>query len=547
MAAKRTPLRSAFNLGGEAAEADRLLEDAFYETSDYQVVESRTDPRCFIVGRTGAGKSAVLKHLEEVHAEHVIRINPVNLSLPYITNLQAIRYLDSLEVNLDNFWNVLWRHVLLVEIIRHRYKVDSPVAKENFLVGLRDKLQNDKTKQAALAYLEEFEGRFWCETDERVREITDKLTERLSTEAGVAAGASGVKVNLGTNSSYENSTESRAQQVDRFQRIVNESQIARLNKMIDVLDDHILASPHDFRYVVIDDLDLEWVDERIANDLIRCLFSTVYSLQHVKHLKILVALRTNIFQELDFGRKGGGQEEKLRALVLDIRWTKMDLENLLDERVRVAAGEAGLSVSTISGLLPHANSTMGKPLDYLLDRTLLRPRDALAFVNECLRVGVGKSKLPWADIKTAEAAYSLGRIQALRDEWKGTYPGIGRVIEVFRRSPSRMTKEQFGALLDDIMVLPADPTFEGLKWVTDVSTAMMTSGPSTSWAERYSALLSVLYRIGLIGMSRGSTAAPAFHADDPGLVDHESNVEKANFFYVHRMFHQGLDVQTAAR
>ena len=62
--------------------------------------------------------------------------------------------------------------------------------------------------------------------------------------------------------------------------------------MIDVLDDHILESPHDYRYVLIDDLDLEWVDERIANDLIRCLFSTVYSLQHVKHLKILVALRT---------------------------------------------------------------------------------------------------------------------------------------------------------------------------------------------------------------------------------------------------------------
>lgn len=546
MAGKRTPLRSVFNLGGEAAEADRLLDEAFYETSDYQVIESRTDPRCFIVGRTGAGKSAALKRLEEVSPEHVIRINPVNLSLPYITNLQAIRYLDSLEVNLDNFWNVLWRHVLLVEIIRHRYKVDSPVAKDNFLVGLRGKLRNDKTKQAALSYLEEFEGRFWCETDERVREITDKLTEKLNAEAGVSAGAPGAKINLGTSTRYENSTESRAQQVDRFQRIVNENQLARLNKMIDVLDDHILASAHDFRYVVIDDLDLEWADERIANDLIRCLFSTVYSLQHVKHLKILVALRTNIFQELDFGRKGGGQEEKLRALVLNIRWTRVDLENLLDERVRVAAAEAGLAVSTIASLLPHANSTMGKPLDYLLDRTLLRPRDALAFVNEFLRVGVGKSKLPWSDIKTAETAYSAGRLQALRDEWKGTYPGIDRVTEVFRRSLGRIAKSDFALLLDDIMVLPAEPAFQGMKWVTDASMAMMTSGPTSTWAERYSPLLSVLYRIGLIGMSRGSSA-PIFHTDDRGLVDHVSNVERADFFYVHRMFHQGLDVQIAGR
>ncbi len=191
---------------------------------------------------------------------------------------------------------------------------------------------------------------------------------------------------------------------------------------------------------------------------------------------------------------------------------------------------------------------MGKPLDYLLDRTLLRPRDALAFVNECLRVGVGKLKLPWSDIKTAEGAYSAGRLQALRDEWKGTYPGIDRVLEVFRRSPARMTKAEFGNRLDDFMVLPAERNFAGVKWVTDVSTQLMTSGPDSTWADRYSALLSVLFRIGLIGLSRGpGSGAPVFQIDDPGFVNHDSNLEKAEFFYVHRMFHQGLDVQTASR
>ena len=546
MAAKRSPLRSAFNLGGEAAEADRLLEEAFYESSDYQVIESRSDSRCFIVGRTGAGKSAALKHLEDLNPEHVIRINPVNLSLPYITNLQAIRYLDSLEVNLDNFWNVLWRHVLLVEIIRHRYKVDSAEAKNNFLVSLREKVKGDKTKQAALEYLDEFEGKFWCETDERVREITDTLTEKLSAGAGIDTGVPGVRLNVKGDTSVESSYESRVEQVARFQRIVNESQLARLNKMVDVLDDHILASPHDFRYVVIDDLDLEWVDERIANDLIRCLFTTVYSLQHVDHLKILVALRTNIFQELDFGRRGGGQEEKLRALVLNVRWTRNDLELLLDERVRVAAEAASMPVSTIDGLLPHANATMGKPLNYILDRTLLRPRDALAFVNECLRVGVGKPKLPWADIKTAERAYSTGRVQALRDEWKGTYPGIDRVLDIFRRCPARMTKDDFSRRLDEIMLLPAAPSFEGVKWVTDASMAFMTAGATTSWSESYQPILAILYRVGLVGVSKGS-GAPTFHTDDPILVDHLGDLDKTEYFYIHRMFHQGLDAQVATR
>ena len=139
MSTKRPRLVSAINLGGEAAEADHLLEEAFYESSDFSVMESRVDHRCFIVGRTGSGKSAALKRLEDLNPAHVIRINPDNLSLPYITNLQAIRYLDSLEVNLDTFWNTLWKHVLLVEIIRHRYNVDSPDAKVNVLSHLKEK------------------------------------------------------------------------------------------------------------------------------------------------------------------------------------------------------------------------------------------------------------------------------------------------------------------------------------------------------------------------------------------------------------------------
>ncbi|CNL41460.1 Uncharacterised protein [Mycobacterium tuberculosis] len=44
----------------------------------------------------------------------MIRISPEDLSLPYITDLQVIRFMDSLNVKLDLFWIALWKHVLLV-------------------------------------------------------------------------------------------------------------------------------------------------------------------------------------------------------------------------------------------------------------------------------------------------------------------------------------------------------------------------------------------------------------------------------------------------
>src|SRR5207244_470620 len=118
---------------------------------------------------------------------------------------------------------------------------------------------------------------------------------------------------------------------------------------------------------VIDDLDREWVDERLANELIRCLLRTVPDLKRVKNLKVLVALRTNIFQELPFSDRGGGQEEKFRALILPIRWRREDLKRLLDERTRVAAELGNIDgLAGVRDLIPRANRTRGDPLDFIL-------------------------------------------------------------------------------------------------------------------------------------------------------------------------------------
>lgn len=543
--ARRPRLRSGFTVGGEQAEADPLLEDAFYSSSDYEVMASRHDARCFVVGRTGAGKSAAFQHLEETLPDKVIRINPEDLSLPYITDLRVIRYLDELDVNLDLFWIALWKHVLLVEIIRHRYEVNSQAAKQNFMANLREKLSKNPGKRAALDYLDEFEGRFWCETDERVRDITDHFTERLGVAAG--AGASipgGASAKFSAEAATESSSEIRRQEADRFQRVVNDTQLAKLNKMLDVLDEDILDAQH-YTYVIIDDLDRDWVDERLANDLIRCLFRTVLDLKRVKNLKVLVALRSNIFQELDFGRRGGGQEEKFRSLVLPVRWTRDDLQSLLSERVRVAAPRFDLELTTVTELLPHANRARGNPVDYLLDRTLLRPRDAIAFLNECLANGIGKSRLSWDDIKNSEAAYSSKRLLALRDEWKPTYPGIERVLECFRGSEARMAPDQLQERLDEAMLLLSDESFDGVRWLTEVSAQMWIAGDAR-WGDLYQPLANLLFSIGFLGASTRRSAAPRFVLDDALLLSSKTKVEEAEFFYVHRTYHSGLEIRVAA-
>ncbi|MFD5254716.1 P-loop ATPase, Sll1717 family [Streptomyces bobili] len=534
-----------FNLGAEQAEADkRLLHSAFYESDDYLTVSDKDDRRCFIIARTGSGKSAALQQLQEESPDHVVRVIPEDLSLQYITNLGIMRFLDGLEVSLDPLFIALWKHVLMVELIRHRYKVNTPAAKATFLATLRDKIRRDPGKQAALGYLEEFQDRFWVEADQRVREVTEKFEERINKEAkGKIALPGSADATLGATSGDTFSSEVRTELADRFQRIVNETQMARLNKMVNVLDEDILESRQNFTYVVIDDLDRDWVDEKLANALIRCLFRAVLDLQRVNNLKVIVALRTNIFEHLDFGHRSGGQEEKFRALALRMRWTPTQLQELLSERIRVATSNFDVKLRSIYDILPRTNATRGDALEYMLQRTLMRPRDIIAFFNEALASSGRAERLTWDDIKGAEEAYSRKRLLALRDEWKTSFPGIYRIFEVFEGATLPMSADDFTRKLDDAITQTAgDPNFEGTDWVYALTAKMWTHSEGT-WADWYGPLVSLLYNIGFIGCKTGSRSEFRFAQDSPDFAERTRNLEAITDVTIHPTFQMGLDVR----
>ncbi|GGR65380.1 hypothetical protein GCM10010169_05820 [Micromonospora fulviviridis] len=539
-------LRSDFNLGAGQAEADPLLSEAFYESGDYCAIRSRRDPRCFVVARTGAGKSAALTRLEEEFPGKVIRIAPQDLSLPYITDMQAVKYLDQLDVRLDLFFEALWKHVLLVEIIRHRYNVDSPVAKQNFLRSLMEKISRDPGKREALKYLEEFEGKFWCETDQRVREIVEKFERSVERDAGAKLAIAGQGGNVSGKGRVGTSSESRTEEAERYQRIVNETQLARLNKMISVLNEDIIDSPQNAVYVIIDDLDTQWVDERLSNDLVRCLFSAVLSLKRVQNLKVLVALRTNIFETIDFGQRGA-QGEKFRSLVLNMKWTRADLRELLDERARAAGREAGLEIDSMADVIPHGNSRRGDPMDHILDRTLLRPRDAISYLNECFSSAIGGgNRLTWEDISGSERAYSTDRLLALRDEWGPSYPGVIDAFEVFRGCSYPMTRTDFQSRLDEVMLLPAKRNFAGVEWVESLSRNMWNSGDGKlDWMKVYKPLTALFFKFGFMGCREGRSPEVVYSHDDPDHVDHHVRLGPDCEFFIHPAFHCALDVQLA--
>ena len=104
---------------GAAAEDDiDYLAECFVDTGDLEVIKDLNDIRQIIVGRTGSGKSALITMLEKELNEHIIRIYPENLALTYVSNSTIVKYFEDIGVNLDPFYNLLWRHVLTVELLK---------------------------------------------------------------------------------------------------------------------------------------------------------------------------------------------------------------------------------------------------------------------------------------------------------------------------------------------------------------------------------------------------------------------------------------------
>ncbi len=219
------------SIGAEGAEEDKeFLYNCFVDTGDLGVLRDTQHPARIVEGRTGAGKTALLMVLEDIE-ENVISIEPEELALQFISNSNVIKYLETNGVSLNIFYKLLWRHILTIELIKLKYNIKNEGDQKGFFTRLYDKYFGDQKKKEAYDYLKEWGEKFWVNTEERVKQVTQKLEKQIIADVSLKIPDFASKISAGRKFN----SEEVAEIVQRAQEIVNSIQIRKLSQIINTL------------------------------------------------------------------------------------------------------------------------------------------------------------------------------------------------------------------------------------------------------------------------------------------------------------------------
>jgi len=524
------------NIGQPAAEMDdQFLSKCFFDNGDLSVLLDTEDPRMIVLGRTGSGKSAILLEVKRKHPKNTFVLNPEALSVEHVATNEMITFFEDLGVRLDVFYKLLWKHVIVLEVIKLCFEITNEDKKQGWIQRYLMPLKRDKKKQKSIKYLEDWSNKFWDDSEYRIKEITQNFDKDLRAGAAAALGQGTFSLEAGISSS----TEIKADIIKRGKQVVNSLQMKDLDGVVSILAEDLLTNDQKKFYLTIDKLDEDWVGDDIKYKLIKALFEALKDLSCIKNVKILVSMRRDLMDYVFKNTRGAGhQQEKYDSLCLNLQWSETELEKLLDARINELIQRRYTKKKiTLAELLPKKIERNQPSIRYLMDRTFLRPRDAITFMNYCIAKCIDHSKFTATCFRQAEKDYSEDRFKSLSDEWQLQYPNLRNICSILENRPSKFffTNIKEDDILDAVCNYPTDDKGE-------LNQACSNYIADTNVDRFLQTFFSVLYRVGLIGIkSKGSQEVQWSYRHSPVLS--ASELEKDTKIYIHKTFWAALGVK----
>ena len=536
---KNLKITRNLKVGALDAEADTdLLNKCFVDNGYLAQIMDVESPASIVLGRTGSGKSALLYKVAQATQKHV-RLDPNDVSVRFLESSDIVQFFDALGVSLDLFYRLLWRHVLTVEFLKLRYDIKSENDSKGFIDGLFNSFNRDVTKRKAIEYFNEWGNNFWLDTDEHLREITKKL----ETDTKSSIGLKYAGINLSSDGALKLSEQERTEVRQRANQVVSSLQIRKLNEILDLLSEHSFADPQKKFYILIDHLDEEWAATETRVRFIRALIEEIKSFRKIRQVKIIAALREDLLDQVfDRTRDSGFQQEKYESYLMSLRWSTEDLTHMVELRINeVFKSQYTKQLVRINDLFPKPRKGGGQTaIDFIIERTLRRPRDVLQFVNECFAIAYERERISWRALLAAEAQYSEKRLKSLKEEWGNVFPSFEETVEVLRNIKATFSKSMVkDTVLEEVMIgLSAgdlrDPCVATVKKYYEPSSNIKES-------DLLIAMLSCLYRVGAVGLKTSSVDTYIWSYVDQSSAT-RGEIKRAEHFKVHKMLYRSLDI-----
>ncbi len=412
-----TPLEKV-DLGDFAAENEIIaLQSYFVPTGQYNEV-NRGHAR-LVVGRKGAGKTAIFYSVREAHTQArsqlLLDLKPEGHQLVKLRETILHELSQGMQQHvLTAFWNYL----LLMEIAHKIIKAEQQAAYRN--LKLYEFFEEVKKAYSVHATAEAEQGDF----SERLLALVDDIVGRRQSIKTV-------------------------NQTGEVTQLIYRSDIRQLN---DAIGQYLSASRKEDVWLLFDNLDKGWPIFDVKREDVTIITSLLEATRKLQrqfenrslNFRAVVFLRNDIYQHLILDPGDRGKEN---PVILD--WNDPEtLREMLRKRIAVST-DLNESFDELWRLFFTSHVGGEESFSFILGRTLMRPRELLRFVRDCINVAVNRrhEQVMEGDILHAERSYSDDALVDLSLELKDVRPEFANAPYAFIGAQTNMPPSEVGIAL----------------------------------------------------------------------------------------------------
>jgi hypothetical protein len=405
----RRRLLLELDLGDVAAENEILGLRSYFVTTG-PATQARQGHARLVVGRKGAGKTAIFYSVRDSrprgHDRLVLDLKPEGHQFSELRDFLRSRVGPGLqEHTLVAFWN----YILLAELARAALNADRRIGRVD-----PDRFARYTRLQAVY---ERHDPGWDADFSQRLVRQMDRISSRLGAVAPDEMGS-------------------------RLTEIIYSGDVKELTEAV---GDYLRAK--DSVWLLVDNLDKGWpVRGTTQADIlvVRALLDATRKIQHQLEAQdvefdCLVFLRSDIYEHLRVEMPDKGKDTAIR-----LDWEDPSLfEEIVKRRVAASTDLTG----SFREMWPQICEPLVQAEDsfqYIVDRTLMRPRDLLQFLHRAIDVAVnrGHERVLAEDLLYAEKGYSEDMLLATSFEIGDTRRDCEDILYAFQGAPKNLPLDE---------------------------------------------------------------------------------------------------------